>query len=445
MKQIVIILCLLAAAFDVCGQELTVKSMEVAGFDLSASVHQRLDRNGNPCALVKVMLPVSGAQFEGNVLGEVENKSGEYWVYMSEGTKELRVKHPDYVAVHVYFNDYDIKSLKGKTTYMLTIVGTGNEVTYQTLTVSYAPANAIVMIGDSLCEGNGLIELELPVGEYRYLIASQGYVTAEGTVKLVPEAAGEVNVSLRQKATAAQQQARSHGALRERIETIECNGVSFRMIRVEGGSFVMGGTPNQGEDVLKNELPIHRVVLTTYYMGETEVTQELWEAVMGKNPSKFKGKNRPVERVSWKDCVEFINKLNVLTGRMFRLPTEAEWEYAARGGIVSNEYKYSGANKLDGVAWYKENSGGETHDVKQMIGNELGLYDMSGNVWEWCEDLYDKYTQTFQTNPTGALESSYRVNRGGGWLGEAKDHRVSARFRIEPNRKLPTLGLRLAL
>ena len=194
------------------------------------------------------------------------------------------------------------------------------------------------------------------------------------------------------------------------------------MIKVEGGTFLMGSNDSESDS---DERPIHSVTLDDYYIGETEVTQELWEAVMGTNPSWFKGSNKPVEMVSWNDCQEFINKLNQLTGINFRLPTEAEWEYAARGGNKSQGYKYAGSNTIDEVAWYDDNA---THPVGTKSPNELGIYDMSGNVWEWCSDWYAIYTSVSQTNPTGPSTGSYRVLRGGGWGSYAQDCRVSNRF-----------------
>ena len=192
-------------------------------------------------------------------------------------------------------------------------------------------------------------------------------------------------------------------------QTFTVKGVEFKMIKVEGGTFSMGGRYD-------DEKPVHSVTLSDYYIGETEVTQELWVAVMGSNPSEFKGDNRrPVESVSWYDCQEFIKKLNQLTGKEFRLPTEAEWEYAARGGKYSRGYKYSGSNNADEVAWYSSNSGSKTHSVKTKKANELGLYDMSGNVEEWCNDWYGDYQSYSQTNPTGPSKGEYRVLRGGNW------------------------------
>lgn len=235
-------------------------------------------------------------------------------------------------------------------------------------------------------------------------------------------------------------------------EIITVNGVSFKMIRVEGGTFKMGSTSLLNwltKKAEEDERPAHQVTLSTYYIGETEVTQELWKAVMGSNPSNFKGANLPVEQVNWDDCQTFIRKLNSLTGKTFRLPTEAEWEFAARGGNKSQGYKYSGSNTLVNVAWYIDNSGNKTHPVKTKSPNELGIYDMSGNVWEWCQDWYGSYSSASQTNPTGPSSGSLRVCRGGSWnnRSSARSCRVSYRGYDAPDDlgRSYYLGLRLAL
>ncbi|MBR5085870.1 MAG: formylglycine-generating enzyme family protein [Muribaculaceae bacterium] len=225
------------------------------------------------------------------------------------------------------------------------------------------------------------------------------------------------------------------------------NGVSFTMIEVEGGTFTMGATPEQGNDADSDEKPTHSVTLSTYSIGLTEVTQELWEAVMGSNPSSFKGAKRPVEQVTWNYCQEFIHKLNEMTGENFRLPTEAEWEYAARGGNKSQGYKYSGSNEIGDVAWYDGNSSRQTHDVATKQSNELGLYDMSGNVWEWCQDWYGEnyYGSSPSSNPTGPASGSIRVDRGGSWGSGARGCRVSYRGGNYADYRSYGLGLRLAL
>ena len=227
-------------------------------------------------------------------------------------------------------------------------------------------------------------------------------------------------------------------------EVITVKGVSFKMIGVQGGTFTMGATSEQGSDAEGDEKPTHQVTLSSFSIGETEVTLELWQTVMGSNPSYFKGPKRPVEQVSWDDCQTFIRELNKLTRRNFRLPTEAEWEYAARGGLKSNHTKYAGSSSIGDVAWYDGNSGNLTHDVATKRANELGLYDMSGNVWEWCQDWHGSYSSGSQTNPKGASSGSRRLCRGGSWWSAARGCRVSYRDNNTPSYRYHDLGLRLA-
>ena len=219
----------------------------------------------------------------------------------------------------------------------------------------------------------------------------------------------------------------------------ELNKLINNMVYVSGGTFIMGG------DESSDQTPTHSVTLSSYYICKYEVTQALWRAVMGSNPSKFKGDNLPVEQVSWNDCQTFINRLNNYTGRNFRLPTEAEWEFAARGGNYSRHYKYSGSNYISDVAWYCDNSGNRTHPVGTKQANELGLYDMSGNVWEWCSDRYGSYSSYSQSNPTGATSGFGRVERGGNWCGLARYCCSSHRSYYAPGNSFDDLGLRLVL
>lgn len=226
--------------------------------------------------------------------------------------------------------------------------------------------------------------------------------------------------------------------------TLTVNGIKYNMVWVDGGTFRMGATSEQGSEI-SDEKPVHSVTLSGYYIGKTEVTQALWQAVMGSNPSYFEGDDLPVEQVSWDDCQEFIRKLNSLTGQNFRLPTEAEWEFACRGGNNSRGYKYSGSNYIDNVAWYDGNSGDKTHPVATKSPNELGIYDMSGNVWEWCADWYGDYSSGRQTNPKGPYGGSFRVCRGGSWGIYARYCRSSFRCNGGPTYRGDGLGLRLAL
>ena len=240
------------------------------------------------------------------------------------------------------------------------------------------------------------------------------------------------------------------------------------MVFVKGGTFTMGATEEQGtSDPRKDEYPTHQVTLSDFYIGKYEVTQQLWEYVMkysgtcadgstmsayasnvwlGEMPSSTDGlgADYPAYNVSWVDIVNiFIPRLNKITGKIFRLPTEAEWEYAARGGNKSKGYKYSGSNTIGDVAWYSSNSSSMTHPVGTKAPNELGIYDMSGNVYEWCSDWYGGYSSSAQTNPTGPTSGSYRVYRGGGWNFYARDCRVSFRYNNYPDNRNKHSGFRL--
>ena len=270
----------------------------------------------------------------------------------------------------------------------------------------------------------------------------------------------------------------SLSAMAQEKQTITVNGVTFNMIKVEGGTFKMGAqsTDPNGEnydsEAYSWEQPVHSVTLDDYYIGETEVTQELWEAVMGTTIEQQRqkaeeyygfdcdlygqGLTYPMYWIAWEECQEFIAKLNRLTGINFRLPTEAEWEYAARGGNKSRGYKYAGSNTIGEVAWYDDNACDGvgknspayfTHPVGTKSPNELGLYDMGGNVLEWCSDWDGEYSSSSQTNPTGPTSSKYssRVLRGGGWGNSARYCRVSFRIYDDLVNRFNYIGFRLAL
>ena len=225
------------------------------------------------------------------------------------------------------------------------------------------------------------------------------------------------------------------------------NPDGIEMVYVEGGTFTMGCTSEQGDDCEDDEKPAHLVIVSDFYIGKYEVTQAQWKAIMGSNPSAFKGDNLPVEQVSWNDVQEFIRKLNVQTrtlSRYYRLPTEAEWEFAARGGTISRDYMYSGSNTVDNVAWYSKNAGVKTHPVGTKSSNELGIYDMSGNVWEWCSDRKGAYNSNAQINPQGPSSGSSRVYRGGGWINNAEGMLTRYRFSNTTDWRYRDFGFRLA-
>ncbi len=582
-------------------QKLTIESFSLDANDITASSQLRLDGNGDPCALIKVQLATQGAKFSGNTVGNAPYNSGEYWVYMTEGSKNLQVRHDNYLPLDVNFANYGINSLKAKMTYVLTLllpsnVSTPVDAGGNFVLFKVQPATASVSIDNQpqLMETSGEYMPMLPYGQHSYEVSAGGYISQSGTFSITTGDTKEISVNLvsalatvtvscptsgvsiyldkkqvgtapwtgavkegmhlieakkdgyrsQQKTVTLSQQeklsvsfddlqaivgnlsiayrpsgseiyidgkkqgtspsvisnllvgnhtieikksgyasetktvtisegqtASLQGSLKEIAsattanqnssslsgngQTFTVNGVSFTMIPVEGGTFTMGATSEQGSDAESDEKPAHSVTLSSYMIGETEVTQALWEAVMGSNPSHFKGNNHPVEEVSWNDCQTFISKLNSLTGKRFRLPTEAEWEYAARGGNRSKGYKYSGSNNIDDVAVYTKNSYDKgssspdygTHAVKTKRPNELGIYDMSGNVWEWCSDWYGKkyYSNSPSSNPTGPTSGSSRVNRGGGWSSNARLCRSTYRGDDAPDDRYSLLGLRLAL
>lgn len=530
---------LLLFSISVCSQELHVKSFGIAESDLSAQIQSRKDLNDKNCALVKVGIGLQGVQFEGNVVGQVVNNVGEYWVYMPQGSRMLKVKHPYYPPIIVTFANYSMEKLESNRTYelMLTVSGGIQSSQTQTLTIKYTPIEATVLVDNKRIKGSdGVAMANFPIGQHSFVVFCDGYESEEGMVKLKASAPSNLQITLSKEATTAlastmgkeatnqnsvnSQNVKFFGKVvdvngepiigaaikengtdnwaitdmegnffidaksptvtitvlyvgwqskqveltaghKEQITLIENkkkesetansisipvkDGINIEMIKVEAGTFMMGATPEM-EIPYDDEKPVHQVTLTNdYYIGKYEVTQALWQTVMESNPSSFKGNNLPVEQVSWNDCQEFIGKLNSITGRKFRLPTEAEWEYAARGGKKSRGYQYSGSSNISDVAWYNGNSGSKTHLVGTKQANELGLYDMCGNVLEWCQNWYGSYVSSSQTNPTGAVSGSYRVIRGGSWYSSARFCRSSCRDSGTPGIRNSSLGLRLVL
>ena len=233
------------------------------------------------------------------------------------------------------------------------------------------------------------------------------------------------------------------------MQTFTVSGVEFTMVKVEPGTFMMGAIEGDVE-VTNNEKPVHQVTLTEpFYMAQTEVTQALWQAVMDTNPSYFnEGGNLPVEQVSYNDAIEFCSRLSELTGHTFTLPTEAQWEYAARGGqnAPATPTIYAGSSELAAVAWYTDNCENATHEVGSKAPNELGLYDMSGSVREWCLDWYgNSYSANAQTDPQGPSTGTNRVSRGGGWASWARECRISARMDFYPGNRYGDTGFRLVM
>ena len=388
MKRILFLILSLLLSFGASAQKLAVESFSLAASDISAQTQPRKDLNDAPCALVKVQFVGDILNVKGNVILPLLKEDYETWVYLTHGSRQMQVTAKNYLPLMIKFADYGVGSVEKNRTYVLVLNQMGMssnpaDVSTTVSTVSVSPVQVPAVPSNTISDD----AITIPVKD----------------------------------------------------------GICIEMVKVEGGTFMMGAT-SEMKNPNSNEKPVHQVTLTNdYYMGKYEVTQALWQAVMGSNPSEYKGDNLPVETVSWNDCQKFISKLNSLTGRMFRLPTEAEWEYAARGGKESRGYQYSGSSNISDVAWYDENSGSKTHPVGTKQANEVGIYDMTGNVWEWCSDWYSSYSSSSQTNPTGSDSGSARVSRGGGWFNDASYCRLSVRFYYTPDFRLDILGLRLAL
>lgn len=441
MRKLIAIILLLLIVGRVEGQDLAVKYFTLVPSDLSVQIQPRKDLNGKNCALVKVGIGLQGVQFEGNIMGEIANKVGEYWVYMPRGCRMLKVKHPNCSPIMVTFANFGIEKLESNRTYQLTlkVSNVPQTVQQQTLTIRYSPSSAMVLIDSKLIKGsNGIVKTTLPIGQHSYMVICDGYESEEGTVKLKGSSPSNLQVALnkeilstgknestftKEEQQTAQTDVTSLGEstsiqniahqinpttssfTEERITIPVKEGVCIEMVKVEKGTISFG----------KGITKFVANVSNDYYIGKFEVTQALWQAVMGSNPAKNKGDNLPVEKVTWTECQDFIKKLNELTGKNFRLPTALEWVYAARGGSKSSGYKYSGSNKLSEVAWFDSNSKDKTHPVGTKMPNELGLYDMSGNVWEWCQDL-GKSTK----KSSKSLHGASRILCGGSWSDNAK-------------------------
>ena len=458
IRKVFALFILLLFSISVYSQELHVKSFVIAESDLSAQTQPRKDLNDKNCALVKVQFVGVISEVEGNVVKPLVKHGNETWVYMPQGSRQLKVLTQNYLPVMVTFADYGVEKLESSRTYVLIMIRPMASVGQQKqmLTIRYTPSSATVLVDNKMVRGsNGVAKTTLPVGQHSFVVACDGYESEEGTVKLKASAPSNLQIQLSKETVAvstvnevAQQVSSSSSSVLFGGNTISIpvkNGISIEMVRVGAGIFMMGAT-SEMQNSYDGEKPVHQVTLTNdYYMGKYEVTQALWQAVMGSNPSNFKGDNLPVEQVSWNDCQDFIGKLNTMTGRKFRLPTEAEWEYAARGGKKNRGYQYSGSSNIFDVAWSWGNSDEKTHPVGMKHANELGLYDMTGNVCEWCLDWYGAYTNLSLTNPTGPVSGSERVCRGGAWSIDVLDCCSSSRCSFMPDYSYSDLGLRLVL
>lgn len=274
---------------------------------------------------------------------------------------------------------------------------------------------------------------EVPIGTYAVKVSAAGYVTHEDVLMIKNNdlISRTINLSTIQASSG---------------EAISAADLGIELLLVRGGTFVMGCSDEQGSNCLEREKPAHEVSLDSYYISKHEITQVQWNQVMGNNPSHFDNcQDCPVENVSYQEVLEFVNKLNKMSLKEHRLPTEAEWEYAARGGIYSTNTVYAGSNDIEEVAYYRDNSNSKTNTVGNKTANELGIFDMSGNVWEWCSDWFAPYSDSPKSNPQGPESGKMRVLRGGGWSDREVDSRVSSRNALAPANRNSGIGFRIAL
>ena len=441
MKRLIAFILQTFCVIVMQAQNLAVQSFRMDETDLTANTAGTtvIDQNGNKCALIKVETTLKGFTFDAGTLGVVktENHVGEVWVYVPEGVKRLSIFHEDYMPIR----DYDLgMMLRRARTYVLRLSASQQQAAEETPTSQFvifqvSPANATIELnGEILPVHNGSATKMMPFGSYDYRVQAPDYMPQAGKVVVDdPKQPHVVSALLRREGE-------------DRLVTV--GSVTFTMIPVKGGTFQMGATKEQTGEARKDEKPVHTVTLDNFQIGETEVSQALWREVMGSNPSTYKGNDLPVTNITWEDCQEFIKKLNERTGKQFRLPTEAEWEFAARGGTASKGYMFSGSDEVRSVAWHNRDSNRDRHNgpyaIKSKDPNELGIYDMSGNVNEWCQDWFGDYTADPQTNPQGPATGKEHVYRGGSWWYYGMSCRVSRRNSgVKDVRGV--IGLRLAM
>ena len=447
MKRNLFVYIFLAPMILLKAQTISVTEFYMDPTDLTANTAGTivLDQNGYKSALIKIETTHTGFSFDtgGGSIIKTEQKVGEIWIYVPEGVKRLSVSHPKLGILH----NYDLgQTLKRARTYIMRLntgdsFPSGQSPNTQYVTFNVFPQSAIVIIdGDTVITKNGTAEIMKRFGTYDYRVEAHKYKAEAGKVTVNEQSRNNIiNVKLKSEL----------GVEGQPILTFNVGETSFSMVLVEGGTFQMGGDSNSDPDSRGR----HDVTLSPFYIGETEVTNQLWKAVMGKRSAfNYEKENLPVTAVSWEDCQEFLIELNNKTGCSFRLPTEAEWEFAARGGVKSCGFKYCGSNILGAVGWYDNNSSKHLHrpnEVKTKKGNELGIYDMSGNVWEWCSDWFGNYPTNPQIDPLGPNTGTERVMRGGSIMDGMKHCGVAFRSAKEtcrdPKHRSSFIGFRIAL
>lgn len=416
-----IILCFILLSVTIQAQELVLKSFEsdVTGLAARSSAYAVKDINNKYCAVIRVVVALQDVNFSANSLVKQEyNKNeGEYRIYVSPGTKNITVSHPEYKSLSIDFP----KKLEEKKSYILVLERSDMNLPAAKIRIESNVTGADVII-DDLSFGVTPCTVELTNGEHNLVLRKKGYNEEKTKIEV------KVGDGIKQRPVFVQMYQEG---------TFTYEGISYEMVNVQGGSFYMG-SPEKPSGSFSYEHPIHEVEVSNFSIGRTEVTQALWKAVMGNNPSTVQGDNLPVNNISWEDCQEFITQLNEITGKSFRLPTEAEWEYAAKGGSRQEGTNFAGSNSLSQVSRQ-----GNIYPVASLKPNVLGIHDMSGNVSEWCQDWLGRYEARKVFNPKGAERGVQRIHRGGGFDMEENFHKVYTRNYSRPKEVKASIGLRL--
>jgi len=424
MKSFYLFIILIISPFLCMAQKLNVTDFKAAINDPAATQFAVKDGNGKNCALIIVNIAVDDAMFEGNIIKQERQKNGEYWVYITEGSMDLQINAKNYLSAQVDFENFEIVSVESGRTYRMVVE---------------RPNLANVPTGTMIIRSN-LRDVDIYVdGQKLSSVAPFAYKGEEGQHSVVMKAPGyndehaTINIRLNRKEE-IRIDLKAAGSL-------SVEGVGYEMVRIEQGIFMMGSKEMTKYSTMNIEQPVHMVSLRSYMIGKTEVDQRLWQKVMGSNPSIHQGEDLPVENVTWYDCQEFINRLNQLTGKKYRLPTEAEWEMAATGGENDFGDRFGNEKKPDDVG----HNGTSTVAVgAAQKPTPRGLMFMNGNVAEWCQDWFAMYTNESASNPTGPQKGYERVVRGGAFNESDWHLRNAHRGHLNPEKSSGTVGLRLA-
>ncbi len=418
-------------------QNAEVVSLQIDESNKTAQTNAVKDFDGNYCALLIVFIDDSSTEFRGDFLGAPQVKEMEYDLWMMDGAQRIEVMPSSTLPLSITFSDYGIESLKGQSVYVLKISTPSNGDSTGakgSLKVDYKPIGADIYV-DGKKEGQSPSLIKgLSNGKHTLEIRAQGYRSYSEEIDVKNNLPIEVNGNLDLE--------------------FNVNGATFDIVLVDGGTFLMGATPEQGEEFYDDEKPIHKVTLSSYGIGKTEVTHGLWTAIMGDNTGWLKdiigeeeynktyNSEYPERNVTKNEAISFCRELSRIAGRHFRLPSEAEWEFAARGGIYGKGYRYSGSDNLDEVAWYGflddegnniSNCEESVHPVGTKKPNELGIYDMTGSVAEFVQDMPYEYSNEEQTNPLNRKPidslSDCFITRGGPCVGYKEEYRNSSRGR----------------